>query len=121
MSGDETHSWYADRTGRPTAEQRHVDVVGRPANIGEVYVIVVDNGDRPGSFGQLDVEVWADHADAHRRATSLATQLVTEPDQLTFRSLDPDLATGPDGALVLHIVADDDAGEVRVLRRPVRS
>lgn len=108
--GEQT--WMADRTGRPTSESRHVDVVGVPATaIGELFVVLTRE-----RHIDPDVEVWADRSDAVKRAHSIASGYAR--DDVEVHDLTPSMV---DSGWVAYLSWGSESDDVVVYRRPVRN
>lgn len=113
-TGPNTASWMADRTGRPTSESRHVDVVGVPATaIGELFAVVVED-----RHTDVDVELWADQSDAYKRAVALAHEGASEHGDVIYHELNQAMV---DDGWVAYLTYSGESDSVRVLRRPVRN
>jgi hypothetical protein len=111
---DHAQTWMADRTGRPSSESRHVDVVGRPAAaIGELFVVLAEE-----RHSEPDAEVWADQVDAVKRAASIAHGYARDADDVEVHDLTQPML---DQGWVAYLSWGSESDCVRVLRRPVRN
>jgi len=111
---EHAQAWMADRTGRPTSESRHVDVVGTPAAaVGELFVVLTRE-----RHVDPDVELWADRSDAVKRAHSIAASYARDLDDVEVHDVTQPML---DHGWVAYLSWGSEDDDVVVMRRPVRN